>query len=337
MGEEKRRRSLRSTPWDGSADPTPTQRLIARAVSDAYDDHHRPLGPGNDTLLVNSVGPACCPACGSRSFGSDGRSPGGVLLFRCAACGHQFTPVSGTVLESRGMSVAEFAAVVRGLLGFQSISSVARATVHTRTTVRYVLQRVFAALEGVQDGVVLTGGAWIDEKFYPVRERDKMRNDDGSLPRGHANGDCICVGVGGGGSFFLHAGRGDQTGMELERVYGPHLAEGLTLFHDSNPAHNRVVRRRGLVDARVVGAVEHDRPDDENALAPVDRRCDTVQRWLDSHRGFDRAHLQDWLNLLWVVENVGEDPLEQVDFILDRAVSTKARTRFREMFGGSGN
>lgn len=332
MGSQ-RHRSLRATPWDDSVATTPTQRLISNAVADAYDEHHRPIGPENDAELVNSVVPTMCPRCRSADFKSDGTSPYGIRLYRCHACRRQFTPVTGTVLESRGLPLAEICAVVRGLLGFQSISSVARATVHTRKTVRYVLQRVFAAIDGVQDGLVLSRCAWADETYFPVRERDKVRDERGRLPRGHGNCDCICVAVGGGGSLFLHAGVGDQTAIELERVYGPHLEEGLVLYHDSNPAHNLLVRKRGLKDARVVGAEQHAGPEDLNVLAPVDRRCDTVQRWLSSHRGFDRAHLQDWLNLLWVMENVGDDPLEQVEFIVNASLGGGARTRVREMYG----
>lgn len=322
-----RRRSLRATPWDEQDGLSCSQRLIADFVSDDYEYHHQPIGERNDVALVNGILPRSCPHCGSLTFFSDGTSPAGVLLYRCNRCGRQFTPVTGTALESRGLPVAELCSVVRGLVGFQSISSVARATVHTRKTVRYVLERVFAVLRGVQDGVVLGRGAWIDETYFPVMERDKLYRPDGRSIGGHGNCDCICVGVGGGGSVFLHAGRGDQDGETLERLYAPHLQRGCVLYHDSNAAHNALVKRMGLKDARVCGEREHAKAESENALAPVDRRCDTVQRWLSSHRGFDRAHLQDWLNLLWVIENAGDDPLEQVEFIINRLTTVRARTR----------
>ena len=324
------KRSLRVTPWDAQGSLTPAQRLLSDFVTDSYEHHHRPLDGRNDTVLVNGAATRRCPRCGSRTFFADGTSPAGVSLFRCNRCGRQFTPATGTALESRGLLAAELCAVVRGLLGFQSISSVARATVHTRKTVRYVLERVFAVLRGVQDGVTLGGGAWIDETYYPVRERDKLYGPGGRSVGGHSNCDCICVGVGGGASVFLHAGRGDQNAATLKRVYGPHLERGCVLYHDANAAHGPLVRSLGLKDAKVFGYAEHAKPEGENVLAPVDRRCDTVQRWLSSHRGFDRAYLQDWLNLLWVVENAGDDPLEQTEHIINLLINTPARTRSRK-------
>ena len=328
---KRKRESLRRVPWDEGA-MSPVQRLVASAWAESYGEHHAALSATNDTDLANSVVPRACPACGAGDPRPRGSTPRGVRMYGCRRCGRRFNALSGTVLDSRRMPAAEIVDVLLGLLSFQSVSATARATRHKADTVRYVLERAFAAVDGAQGGTVLSGVVWADETFWPVRARDKVRLPDGKQPRGHVNHDCVCVATDGRAHVYVHAGRGDQSGDSLCAALLPHVERGSELVHDANSAYNVVAREGGLVDRRVFSAKAHGGTEADNALLPVDRECGRVQAWLGSHPGVDRARLQDWLNLLWVVANVGDSPLHKVEYIIERSLRTpKART-YDEIF-----
>jgi len=41
--------------------------------------------------------------------------------------------------------------------------------------------KLFAVLEGVQEGIVLSGRVYIDETYWPLTAKDAVRNPDGKL------------------------------------------------------------------------------------------------------------------------------------------------------------
>ncbi len=77
--------------------------------------------------------------------------------YLCRSCGRGSNPLTGTVLNSRKMPISEWIEYLLHLLEFHSVVTYARDNRRTHTTGVYWLRKVFAALEGCQDFVVLSG------------------------------------------------------------------------------------------------------------------------------------------------------------------------------------
>ena len=73
-------------------------------------------------------------------------------------------------------------------------------------------------------------------------------------------------------------------------------------------------------------------PDKDNPLDPVNRRCDLLKRFLNTHSGFNRDDLQDYLNLFAFMMNKPMDDFEKVEFLLLRALKTPNLLKYRDYY-----
>ena len=103
----------------------------------------------------------------------------------CSCPPHQqFTPTTGTTFEAHKIPVADWAEFLIEAFAYESISGMTRENRRSDTTLPYWIAKLFAVLEGVQDGVVLSGDAQIDEKLYPVARADQELGKGGTRLRG---------------------------------------------------------------------------------------------------------------------------------------------------------
>ena len=72
--------------------------------------------------------------------------------------------------------------------------------------------------------------------------------------------------------------------------------------------------------------------DKNNPLQPINHICDLLRKFLNSHSGFDRDNLQDYLNLFCFMHNGYKSNLERIDKLLNIALNKKVRLKYREMF-----
>ncbi|WP_302011534.1 hypothetical protein [Collinsella tanakaei] len=104
------------------------------------------------------------------------------------------------------------------------------------------------------------------------------------------------------------------------------------LVHDKENAHGPLVRRLGLVSEAHDSRALRGLPDRENPLRDVNRLHFLLKRFLDSHKGFDRADLQGWLDLFSVTVNPPDGAMAKAAMVLDRAMSYPKTLRYRDFY-----
>lgn len=62
---------------------------------------------------------------------------------------------------------------------------------------------------------------------------------------------------------------------------------------------------------------------------------DRLKKFLNAHLGFNRIHMQDYMNLFVFVKNPPYDSLEKVEKLLNLAFSNPKMLRYREQFGSN--
>ena len=71
--------------------------------------------------------------------------------------------------------------------------------------------------------------------------------------------------------------------------------------------------------------------DKDNPLLPINRKCFFLKKFLNSHSGFDREELQDYLNLFAFIMNEGNQ-YERVDKILEWSLHCPKTLNYRDRF-----
>lgn len=330
--------SASSTPWDGADESSllPAQRLVMGWQREQYEWLHR-VGGELDREFFNSYERDSCPRCGSPRVIRYGRDPSGIRRWRCKECGGTFTPATGTIFEERKLPAAAWVEFLLGIMSYESLAGIARRDRRSPTTPPYQLAKLFLVLDGVQDGVVLSGRVQADEMMYAVPAKDRDPRLAGKRRGGYSR-DNTCVAIAceerrGGSSVFRVLGRGKPSGDRAKAAYCPHLERGCQLVHDKENSHRAVVRELGLEseahDSRAIKKL----PDDENPLWKVNRLCFLLRLFLDGHSGFDRSNFDGWLNLFSVMMNPPDDGLEKAAMVLDRAMASPKRLRYRDHYG----
>ena len=204
----------------------------------------------------------------------------------------------------------------------------------SETTLPYWMAKLFAVLDGIQDDVILSGKVWIDETYWPVANKDAVRNAQGKLPRGLSVNQ-ICIGVGvddNGKSVFLWECLGKTSAAKTMKTFESRIEAGSTVVHDLERAHNSLVKKLRLSsmchDARLLKGI----PDNLNPLEPVNHICFLLKSFLRSHPGFNRDNMQGYLDLFHVVMNQPENKMEKAALVLDRAMRYPKTIRFREFY-----
>ena len=65
------------------------------------------------------------------------------------------------------------------LFSEQSFEAISKANRKAYNTTRYWIDRIFMALKGTQDGIILSGKVYLDETYLKVIKRDVERRSDG--------------------------------------------------------------------------------------------------------------------------------------------------------------
>lgn len=332
-GKDKRRRAASATPWDGvpESDLTPAQAMVAASHRSMYAFRHERFD--GDAAFFNGYPRSECPFCGG-PVRRNGRKPSGLQRYLCASCGRVSTPVTGTIFDGAKLPVPAWVDFMLQSFSFASVGLMTREDRRSGTTLPYWMAKLFAVLEGIQDGVVLGGDVWLDETYVSESAGRLRRRPDGKLPRGLSRNQ-ICIGVavdGAGRSVFVIEGRGQTSAKRTWDAFGGRIAPGSRLVHDMESAHNRLVEGLGLVSEAHNGGSLRGVPDGDNPLDPVNEMHFLLKAFLRSHSGFDRADLQGYLDLFHVIVNEPADRLEKAAMVLDRAMRNPKTIRFRDHY-----
>lgn len=214
----------------------------------------------------------------------------GVRSFECCECGKKFTALTGTIFDSKKIPISEWIEFLLHLFEFHSLKTSASDNRNAETTGRYWLSKVFAVLRGIQDGVVLSGRVWIDEKLFdaPKSEKESAKrksNAKGGLARG-----CqyyVACGTDGERSFYVVTGKSKPGDKAMLKAYGKRIAECSTLVHDGEKGHNAVIDALALKSEVHTSAETRGTKDEDNPLDEINDLHDKMEKFMRAHSGYD--------------------------------------------------
>lgn len=277
-------------------------------LSDAVEERRlrEELGFGTLAEAADRYRPSPgCPRCGAAPAWRDGREPSGVQRWRCPSCGARFTSLTGTVLEGCRKPLATWVDFIRLALFAVPLDACAEACRISHHTAWEWRHRLFAAVDGYQDRIVLRGRVWIDETY--VNDTDLSHGYGQARKRGLSRQKlCIAVGIDARKEpVAVVCGHGKPSSARIRKAMKGHVAEGATLVHDRERAHNVLVRELGLDD-------EPHRADARDpvyleAMALVNNLCSWIKRYLWRFTGMDPENLQSYLNLYVYLFRVKRD------------------------------
>jgi transposase-like protein len=326
------RKSRRKTPWDGVCELTATQMFLKEQYKMRYADRHGKVSESGESALVNSFSPMKCPFCGGLDFIKRGFTAGGIQRYLCA-CKKAFVPTTGTIFDEHKLSISEWIEYCLNLFRHVSINADSWNNKNAFTTSRYWLQKLFLALEGVQDNIVLSGSVWLDETYYTVRSEDIIYNEGGNKLRGISKNQ-IRVGVATDKVYtlFLVEGKGKPSQKKTWETFGKRIMPKSTLIHDKEPAHKKLIKELSLKSVSYASRDLKSLLDKDNPLYPVNRAHAIMKMFLNAHSGFNRDYLQGYLNLFSLVTNPPEDMLEKVELIIISAFNNPKKLRYRDFY-----
>lgn len=329
---KSRSKSRRKTPWDKASSVTETQEFLKVQYTMKYEQRH-PDANESEIQMINSYMPRYCPYCGSEKFSKKGLDAIGIQRYKCN-CGKIFKPTTGTIFESRKIPVSEWIEYCLNLFRYVSLNADSWNNRNAISTSKYWLEKVFLTLENSQNDVVLEGTVWLDETYYSLMMRDRVRNENGNLLRGLSRNQ-ICIGVATDKKhticFVESFGKPSQKrSYETFRKYIKH---GSTLIHDKETTHKKLVADLGLNSICYSSKELKRLADSENPLNPVNRIHCLLKMFLNAHSGFNRDDLQNYLNLYSFVINPPYDHLEKVEKIIKMVFENPKSLKYRDQFG----
>lgn len=308
-------------------------RLLVATMEEWDDAKHRKLSD-EEIGYINSIGIRECPyeGCGSTMVKRDGVSKrSGVQRYRCKSCGRSFTPLTGTLFDSNKIPVSERLEFILHLLEQHSLKTSASDNMNAKSTGGYWIFKVFLALRGCQDPVVLQGEeVWYDEFFIPEARSRKEKKRDGTYKRGLSEDQiCVFTATDGVGSVFVAGPRGKADAKGVLAFLKAHVKEGVAVHHDGDKSHRMAIEELKLVSKVHYGVYEEG---EEDLMEPINTLHSYLSRFLSQHLNFRRSMSQDWLNLFWVSMNIR--PLEiAAKWVIERMVKTKKVVRYRNFYG----
>lgn len=296
----------RTNPYSGLVDGLSAGELdlLSAAVAERRLREEAGFGTLAEAAELYRPDPAC-PACGEASPWRDGLEPSGVRRWRCPRRGARFTSLSGTVLENCKKPLSTWVDFIRLTLFAVPLDACAEMCRITHQTAWEWRHRLFAAVDGYQDRIVLRGRAWIDETY--VNDTDLSKGYGQARKRGLSKQKiCIAVGIDSRKEpVAVVCGHGKPSSARIRKAMGAHVAKGATLVHDRERAHNVLVRENGLVDEGYKADVRD--PAYLEAMALVNNLCSWIKRYLWRFTGMDPGNLQSYLNLYVYLFRVKRD------------------------------
>lgn len=209
-----------------------------------------------------------CPPCGLPDCSRDGRTPAGRQRWRCPVCGEAFSSLSGTVLECANEELPVWEGFIACMCHNAPIDPVAEACGIAHATAFEWRHRVFAAVDGCRDGLVLGGRAWVDELC--LTDSDIARGSGFVRKRGLSkNKTCIAAAI----DAFKNAavvvcGNGKPSSKRIKDALLARIAPGSVVVRDEEkwPKTAKVLRHLLMVDAHYRSSRQTRHPHDSLLL-----------------------------------------------------------------------
>lgn len=157
--------------------------------------------------------------------------------------------------------------------------------------------RVFVAVGGCQDRIVLGGRVWIDEVY--VNDTELSKGCGQARKRGPSKEKlriAIAIDASKTPVAFV-CGHGKPSTKRIRAALGSHLEEGGTVVHDKERAHNGAIADKGCASEAYKADVGD--PAYLEAMKMVNNLSSWLKRHLRLFTGVDPANLQSYLD--WFV------------------------------------
>lgn len=282
--------------------------------------------------LVNGLAIERCPRCGSKRFKKSGHYKNGIARLRCLRCGRAFSPLTGTLFDSHKIPISEWIEYLMHLLEFHSVTSSARDNRNAKNTGKYWISKIFAALSGCQDGIVLSGRVYIDETYFSVKPKDEAKNG-GKHYRGLSrNKICVATATDGTNAYLAVCGSAKPSRAKLLKSFRGHIKNGSTIVHDGERCHAVLIDAFGMKEELHKSSETKGLADKDNPMEPINAIHRALKRFMRSHPSYDRGGLQDWLNLFWfIVSNEELSLFDKAKKLLQTAILTQKIVRYRDV------
>lgn len=321
---------MRQFSWSGKKDKSESENLIESTALEWYEAKHRKASL-EEINFINSIKITSCPYCNGTINKNGHRKLDGLQIYKCRDCLRKFNPLTGTIFDSHKIPISEWIEYLIHLFEFHSIKTSSFDNRNVPTTGKYWLIKVFEVLKHIQDDVVLEGNVYIDETFFPVIESKKKKKNGGDLQGTSINQLAVASGTDGKRSVFIYMKAGTPSEKSIWKALHKHIKMESSLFHDGEPAHNKLVDELLLKSTIYPSITTKGLKDKDNPLFTINDLHNKAKRFMREHGGYDRRHLQDWMNLFWFIMNGPEDKFDKVKLFIERAIRIRKRVKYRDV------
>ena len=324
--------SRQKTPWDSKDEKTILQNFVSKKYKENYKAKHPKLIDTDEAELLSSITINNCRYCDSENIKKNGKSKNCVQIYYCKDCGRKFNPTTGTIFENHKISITEWIEFLLDIFNYGSTSLTSRVNKNSMNTSTYWLQKVFLILREYQKDILLKKEVYIDEMFYTVIKGD-LKTKDGKKLRGISHNQ-YCIGIGYDKNNILAKVEclGKTSTQITYDTFINHIESNSKLIHDDEKSHRKLVKDLSLIDESYKSTYLKTLDDESNPLRPINHQCDLIRQFLNTHSGFDRDDLQNYLNLYCFMNSKPRNKLEKVNILLELALNTKATLKYRNLF-----
>ena len=321
--------------FEGDDSKRPVERLTQATVAEWDEQKHRKPS-GEEIELIDSLFDGCPYAKEGDGINHEciryGVTDLGVQRYLCKGCGRRFTPITGTVFDSKKIPISEWVEFIINLASYESLTQASLTNMNAKSTGRYWISKVFEVLKGCQDGVVLRGDVWIDETYFKQTKAGLILRN-GKKPSGLSR-NLFCVATArdeDGRTVLIPCGKGKPSGERMLAALGPHIMRGSRIIHDGEKSHSRLISARRCAEETHPTSETKGLPDERNPMDPINEVHRFLKKFMARHGSFRREDLGDWLNLFWFVFTCFGKKDLAVNRFLEKAVKCRKIMRYRDV------
>lgn len=325
--------SRQKTPWDDKNNITVIQNFIKEKYKNNFKIKHPKLINTKEAEILNSIKIEKCRYCNSNNICKKGFTNNKVQRYLCKDCHKQFTSTTGTIFENHKISISEWIEYLLDIFNYGSTTLTSKVNKNSMNTSVYWLYKVFLVLRNYQDNVVLSGTIYLDELYYKVIKSD-IDLKDGKQFRGISHNQyCIALAKDKDNIIAFVVGLGKPKKDRIDELFKNHIEPKSKIIHDDEKSHKNLVKNLELESESYSSSWLKNKKDKDNPLRPINHQCDLIRQFLNTHSGFDRVYLQDYLNLYCFMNSGNRNKLEKVNQFLVIALTTKVdNTKYRDVF-----
>ena len=324
--------SRQTTPWSNNPNKSVSEKFIDEKYQENYKNKHMKLIDTKEYELINSVEIKECRYCSSHNIKKNGFTKSKIQRYYCKDCHKEFTPTTGTIFENHKISISEWIEFLLDIFNYGSLTLTSKVNKNSMNTIIFWLSKIFLLLEDYQEDIILKETVYIDEMYYTVRKGD-IKTKDGKKLRGISKNQC-CIGIGYDKNTIYAKFEcfGKPNDDSTSKTFLKHIEVGSHIIHDDEKTHIKLINDLNLSDESYKSTYLKTLDDKNNPLRPINHQCDLIRQFLNSHSGFDREDLQDYLNLYCFMNSKPWNKLEKVKILLELALNTNVTLKYRELF-----